>query len=168
MTPKFITKVSFNKESVMEIRKHFAHPIVPLLCYVGIIFFLFSAFIFFLLKSYVSAFLFLFYAVLTIILRFFFSYIHALQLSKRLTKLSDKVDLNLFFYDNYFSVVCKDEELLRVYYKYIKKVIKTKNLYTLFTKGSFFFSIPKNSLKNREDFTQFLSKQNNKIRIRNR
>lgn len=166
MIPKYTAKCRFDKESLMEIRKHLTSPIESLICHIIVFFLLFSAFIYLSLKNYKNAGVLCMVAIAILSLMRLASHALVLRLSKYFTELTGNIDLNLLFYDNFFVIAYKNELFLKIYYMHIKKIVPTKNFYTLFAKENVFFPITIDSLENEEEFLFFFSTQNNKTKIK--
>lgn len=76
----------------------------------------------------------------------------------------DKLEYDMNFYPEHFTVEGEDNKRLEIYYLHVTRLLETRRYYTLFTKGNLCFPVLKDSVSDRNyEWLDFILDQNTKI-----
>ena len=78
----------------------------------------------------------------------------------------DKLEYDMNFYDNHFTVEGEDDKRLEINYLHVTRLLETRQYYTLFTKGNMCFPVLKDSIPGeKREWQKFVLEQNKKIAV---
>lgn len=168
MQPFFIVKGKLDESVLEEIKNHFFSLGFKRLINIFMVFFGVMALLFLLLKSALVSGVF-FMAVILIYAEKVFGGKYCIR--KVLNSIGktgqSRLEFNMHFYDDFFTVEGKEDKRIRINYLYINRIVETAQCCTLFAKGNMCFPVLKDSIGEgkKNEWLDFLLERNNSIRF---